>query len=54
MQRAEWAQYYLRYHRALIADLARRHKLARQNYSRIFKSDARMPRGNGPILGRKR
>lgn len=43
-QRAEWAQYYLRYHRALIADQARQHTLARQNYSRIFKSDARMPR----------
>ena len=43
-QRAEWAQYYLRYHRALIADLSGRTKLARQNFSRIFKSDARMPR----------
>jgi len=43
-QRAEWAQYYLRYHRALIADLNRDRKLARRNYSRIFKSDARMPR----------
>jgi tetratricopeptide (TPR) repeat protein len=43
-QRAEWAQYYLRYHRALIADLSGRRKLARQNFSRIFKSDARMPR----------
>lgn len=43
-QRAEWAQYYLRYHRALIADLAGNRTLARKNYSRIFKSDARMPR----------
>ncbi len=43
-QRAEWAQYYLRYHRALIADLSGRRKLAGQNFSRIFKSDARMPR----------
>ena len=43
-QRADWAHYYLRYHRALIADQARQHTLARQNYSRIFKSDARMPR----------
>jgi len=43
-QRAEWAQYYLRYHRALIADQAGWRKLARRNYSRIFKSDARMPR----------
>ncbi len=43
-QRAEWAQYYLRYHRALIADQTKQHKLARQNYSRIFKSDAWMPR----------
>ncbi len=43
-QRAEWAQYYLRYHRALIADAANRRKLARQNYRAIFKIDARMPR----------
>jgi Flp pilus assembly protein TadD len=43
-QRAEWAQYYLRYHRALIADLAKQRTLAGQNFSRIFKSDARMPR----------
>jgi Flp pilus assembly protein TadD len=43
-QRAEWAQYYLRYHRALIADLTKQRKLAGQNFSRIFKSDARMPR----------
>lgn len=43
-QSAEWAQYYLRYHRALISDLSGRSSLAGQNYSRIFKSDARMPR----------
>ena len=43
-QRAEWAQYYLRYHRALIADLSGRTALAGQNFGRIFKSDARMPR----------
>ncbi len=43
-QRAEWAQYYLRYHRALIADQTKQHALAQKNYSRIFKSDARMPR----------
>ncbi|MBU2532976.1 MAG: hypothetical protein KKB37_09570, partial [Alphaproteobacteria bacterium] len=43
-QRAEWAQYYLRYHRALIADIARQRSTAQANYSRIFKSDARMPR----------
>ena len=35
-QRAEWAQYYLRYHRALIADIARQHPLAGQNYSRYI------------------
>jgi tetratricopeptide (TPR) repeat protein len=43
-QRAEWAQYYVRYHRALIADLSGQTVLAGQNFGRIFKSDARMPR----------
>lgn len=29
---ADWAQYYQRYHRGLIADIAGRHQLARQSY----------------------
>ncbi len=34
---ADWAQYYQRYHRALIADIAGRHQLARQSYAQAFK-----------------
>ena len=34
---ADWAQYYQRYHRALIADVAGRHQLARQSYAQAFK-----------------
>ena len=34
---ADWAQYYQRYHRALIADIAGRHQLARQSYIEAFK-----------------
>lgn len=34
---ADWAQYYQRFHRALIADVAGRHQLARQSYMRAFK-----------------
>jgi len=34
---ADWAQYYQRYHRALIADVAGRHELARQTYAQAFK-----------------
>jgi len=34
---ADWAQYYQRYHRALIADIAGRHQLARQSYTQAFK-----------------
>lgn len=33
---ADWAQYYQRYHRALIADIAGRHQLARKSYSQAF------------------
>lgn len=40
-RQAEWAQYYLRYHRALIADLAGDRKEARQAYQRVFKLDSR-------------
>ena len=41
---AEWAQFYMRYHRALIADLSGRRSEARQNYERLFKVDPRTPR----------
>ena len=34
---ADWAQYYQRYHRALIADIAGRHQLARKSYAQAFK-----------------
>jgi tetratricopeptide (TPR) repeat protein len=34
---ADWAQFYQRYHRALIADVAGRHQLARQAYIQAFK-----------------
>jgi len=34
---ADWAQYYQRYHRALIADVAGRHQLASQAYAQAFK-----------------
>jgi tetratricopeptide (TPR) repeat protein len=43
-KQAEWAQFYLRYHRALIADIGGRRSEARTNYERIFKTDARTPR----------
>jgi tetratricopeptide (TPR) repeat protein len=37
----EWAQYYLRYHRALLADVAGRHEEARAAYERIPRNDQR-------------
>jgi tetratricopeptide (TPR) repeat protein len=37
----EWAQYYLRYHRALLADVLERHADARAAYERITKNDQR-------------
>jgi len=40
-KQAEWAQFYLRYHRALIADAAGRRAEAHQTYDRIFNQDAR-------------
>lgn len=43
-KQAEWAQFYMRYHRALIADLSGRRSEARQNYERMFKTDPRTPR----------
>jgi tetratricopeptide (TPR) repeat protein len=35
----EWAQFYLRYHRALLADVVERHAEARAAYERIPKND---------------
>lgn len=40
-RQAEWAQYYLRYHKALVADLAGDQAEARQAYQRVFKQDSR-------------
>ncbi|MGE5266562.1 MAG: tetratricopeptide repeat protein [Deltaproteobacteria bacterium] len=40
-RQAEWAQFYLRYHRALIADVAGRRAEAHQAYAKIFEQDAR-------------
>jgi tetratricopeptide (TPR) repeat protein len=36
---ADWAQFYQRYHRALIADVAGRHALARKAYAQAFKTN---------------
>jgi tetratricopeptide (TPR) repeat protein len=36
---ADWAQFYQRYHRALIADLAEKHDVARQAYAQAFKKN---------------
>lgn len=36
---ADWAQFYQRYHRALIADISNRHELARQAYAQAFKKN---------------
>ena len=36
---ADWAQFYQRYHRALIADIAGKHDLARQAYAQAFKKN---------------
>lgn len=37
LSNADWAQYYQRYHRALIADVAGRHRLADKSYDEAFK-----------------
>lgn len=37
----EWAQFYLRYHRALIADLAGKTKEARDSFEKAFNQDTR-------------
>jgi tetratricopeptide (TPR) repeat protein len=43
-KQAEWAQFYLRYHKALIADIGGRRGEARTSYERVFKVDSRTPR----------
>ncbi|MGE8944274.1 tetratricopeptide repeat protein [Leptospira interrogans] len=43
-RQAEWAQFYIRYHRALIADLGKRPAVARQTFEQVFKADSRTPR----------
>ncbi len=40
-KQAEWAQFYLRYHRALVADIAGRKADARAAYDKVFKQDGR-------------
>ncbi|MEQ1718107.1 MAG: tetratricopeptide repeat protein, partial [Hyphomicrobium sp.] len=37
----EWAQFYLRYHRALMADIAGKKEEARTSFQRMFKQDSR-------------
>ena len=37
----DWAQFYLRYHRALIADIAGRKDVARASYEKMFRQDSR-------------
>jgi tetratricopeptide (TPR) repeat protein len=39
LSNADWAQFYQRYHRALIADISSRHELARQAYAQAFKKN---------------
>ncbi len=38
-KQADWAQFYLRYHRALIADLGGRKAEARASFDRVFRQD---------------
>jgi hypothetical protein len=44
MKQADWAQYYLRFHKALISDLAGRHQEAGRLYERAFRSEQRLVR----------
>lgn len=44
LKQADWAQFYLRYHKALISDLAGRHQEAGRLYERIFRSEQRLVR----------
>ncbi len=40
-KQAEWAQFFLRYHRALIADIAGKRSEARSAFERVYAQDAR-------------
>jgi tetratricopeptide (TPR) repeat protein len=40
-KQAEWAQFFLRYHKGLIADIAGRRNEARTAYERVYSQDAR-------------
>jgi tetratricopeptide (TPR) repeat protein len=44
LKQAEWAQFYLRYHKALISDLAGRHQEAGRLYERAFRGEQRLVR----------
>ncbi len=44
LKQADWAQYYLRYHKALISDLAGRSQEAGRLYERAFRSEQRLVR----------
>jgi tetratricopeptide (TPR) repeat protein len=44
LKQAEWAQFYLRYHKALICDLAGRHQEAGKLYERAFRGEQRLVR----------
>jgi tetratricopeptide (TPR) repeat protein len=44
LKQAEWAQFYLRYHKALISDLAGRHQDAGKLYERAFRGEQRLVR----------
>jgi len=44
LKQADWAQYYLRYHKALISDLAGRHQEAGRLFERAFRSEQRLVR----------
>lgn len=40
-KQAEWAQFYLRYHRGLIADIGGQTKQAKRAFNRVFQQDSR-------------
>lgn len=40
-RQAEWAQFYLQYHKALIADIGGRKSVARDAFNRVFNQDSR-------------
>ena len=44
MKKAEWALFYRRYHKGLIADLAKRGSIARDSFSRAYKKNKRTRR----------